>query len=670
MNFFEEQENARKLTRWLVFWYFVILTVISVLSTLVLMMLVPMFYHGQQTSNIESIYQIENWPIFLAVASFVFIGAFISSYLKSRELSSGGAAVAEALGGALVTTNTQNPLERRALNIVQEMAIAANLPAPPLYLLKDETNINAFAAGFDSSDAVVAITRGTLERLNRDQLQGVIAHEFSHILNGDMRLNLRLIMLLQGIEFVGSLGRFFSSSRRTHSSSSRSKKGSHGLIVLVGILLRIIGWIGELFAKILQAAISRQREYLADASAVQFTRNPDGIGGALKVLAHPVVHQQSAEPEASYLKSQESEIYAHLFFAQGLISKLDWFATHPPLKERILKIDPQWDGRTLKGLDLQVSESVDEQTETKTSPAGTNPMNVFLGTNTESTLGLLAGIFGSQWIAQQVAQQVAQQSEGEQDSSQNKIEKFQKLAQILQEPLDSVALVVVLVLQKQQQTSDFIESLQEINWQEENFPGLEQNLMRIETLLNSLPSVNALSLIEAAMPALKQLSPQQKTQFLELLNQVIRLDKVVSVYETALIEIIELHLGQKTASNDTTLHHFKRVDLELRLVLGFIIAQFSKPDNHQLLYDRTCLQLGIPQHSFRLDETVNDLMIQSALKKIRRLNEALKDQFISELVSIVEYDNQLDASEEEVILAIAVSIEAHLPRFILSYKSD
>ena len=656
MNFFEEQENARKLTRWLVFWYFVILAVISVLSTLVLMLLVPMFYHEQHSNSLDSLYNFENWPIFLAVASFVFIGALISSYLKSRELSSGGSAVVEALGGALVTTNTQNPLERRALNIVQEMAIAANIPAPPLYLLKNETNINAFAAGFDSSDAVVAITRGTLERLNRDQLQGVIAHEFSHILNGDMRLNLRLIMMLQGIEFVGSLGRFFSSTRRAHASRRRSKKGSHGLIVLVGILLRIIGWFGEFFAKILQAAISRQREYLADASAVQFTRNPDGIGGALKVLAHPVVHQQSAESEASYLKSQESEVYAHLFFAQGLISKLDWYATHPPLKERILKIDPRWDGRTLKGLDLQVSQSVDDQTENKSSPAGANPMDVFLGTNTEPALGLLAGIFGSQWITHQ-------QSDAEQDTLQKSPDNFQKLAQILQEPLDSVALVVVLVLQKQQQTSDFIESLQEINWQEENFPGLEQNLMRIETLLNSLPSVNALSLIEAAMPALKQLSPKQKTQFLELLDQVIRLDKEVSVYETALIEIIELHLGQKTGSNETTFNHFKKVDLEVRLVLGFIIAQFSNPDNHQLLFDRACLQLGIPQHSFRLDETVNDLMIQSALQKIRRLNESLKDQFISELVSIVEYDNQLDASEEEVILAMAVSIEAHLPRF-------
>lgn len=658
MNFFEEQEKAKKLTRWLVFWYLVILTVVSVLSTFVLMLLVPLFIH-EQANGMASIYHFDNWPVFIAVSGFVFIGAFVSSYLKSRELSSGGSAVAEILGGTLVSTNTQNRFERRALNIVQEMAIAANLPAPPLYLLKEETNINAFAAGFDSSDAIIAITRGTLERLDRDQLQGVIAHEFSHILNGDMRLNLRLIMLLQGIEFVGVLGRFFTATRRTNRVRRGSKKGG-GLIVLVGILLRMIGWIAEFFAKILQAAISRQREFLADASAVQFTRNPEGIAGALKVLAHPVVHHQSAEQKGSHLKSQNSEIYAHLFFAQGVLSKLDWFATHPSLKERILKIDPKWDGSTLKGFDLKEPRVSDKTVEGKTMPAGNESFNPVLGANPEfawGQLGLLAGVFGAQWLQSFQVKRSATDTVTETN--------YRKLIQILQEPLDSVALVVVLILQKQRQSTEFVARLQTIDWHEAQFPGIESNLINIETLLSKLPKVNALSLIEVAMPTLKQLSAEQKGVFLEVLEQAVRLDKEVSVYETALIEILERHLAEKKRSDDSIFNTFKPVDLELRLVLEFMIGQFVGSEQRQDFYDKVCLQLGISQQTFRLDETVNDLMIQSALKKIRRLNDRLKDQFISELVSMVEGDQQLDKNEEEVVLAIAVSIEAHIPRFQL-----
>ncbi|HZW06925.1 MAG TPA: M48 family metallopeptidase, partial [Phycisphaerales bacterium] len=256
---------------------------------------------------------------------------FGASLVRYASLRRGGGAVAAGLGARRISPDTRDPDERRLVNVVEEMALASSVPVPDVYVMDREGGVNAFAAGHSPSDAVVAVTRGTLQRLNREQLQGVVAHEFSHILNGDMRLNLRLMGLLFGIGCVGLLGRILLQTG-----------GRKNALPLVGLLLMVIGAVGVFFASLIRAMISRQREYLADASAVQFTRNPDGIGGALRVIGGTAAHGR--------VETRTASECSHMMFASSAAGWMEGpFATHPPLEDRIRRVDPRWDGTFLAG---------------------------------------------------------------------------------------------------------------------------------------------------------------------------------------------------------------------------------------------------------------------------------------------------------------------------------
>jgi len=319
MDFFGAQEQARRQTRWLV--VFFLLSVIGVITAVYLA--VMMIFTGSGQRQAETLWDPNLFLTISAVTTLFIAGG--SLYKISALAAGGGEVVAESLGGRRVLRSTEDVLERRLLNVIDEMAIASGVPVPKVYILDNESGINAFAAGFSPQQAVVAVTRGCLEQLSRDELQGVIAHEFSHILNGDMRLNLRLIGVLHGILLLALLGRIVLDNSRV---SSRSKNG--GGIVFFGLALLVIGYIGVFFGNLIKAAASRQREFLADASAVQFTRNPGGIAGALKKIGGfetSAVHHPRAQ-EAS-----------HMFFGEGISTMFNWFATHPPIEERIRRID-------------------------------------------------------------------------------------------------------------------------------------------------------------------------------------------------------------------------------------------------------------------------------------------------------------------------------------------
>ncbi|MDO7653379.1 MAG: M48 family metallopeptidase, partial [Porticoccus sp.] len=247
---------------------------------------------------------------------------------KWLQLSGGGKRVAEQLGGHRIAPNTNDIDEKKILNVVEEMAIASGMPVPSVYLLADEMGINAFAAGSSPADAVIGVTRGCIDQFDRQQLQGVIAHEFSHILNGDMRLNIRLIAILHGILFIGLIGRML-----LQGNHRRRDKNS---LAALGFGLLAIGGLGQFFGNWIKSAVGRQREFLADASAVQFTRNPAGIANALKIIGGYQCHSQ--------LQSSQAEAMSHLFFGQALNKVSRLFASHPPLEERIQRIEPAWDG--------------------------------------------------------------------------------------------------------------------------------------------------------------------------------------------------------------------------------------------------------------------------------------------------------------------------------------
>jgi Zn-dependent protease with chaperone function len=327
VDFFTQQQQAKRNTTLLV-----VLFVIAVSLIIAIITAASAVVMGYLNSDGNGSYQIHAGPLTL-IAAMVAGAIGLVMLVKWLQLKPGGHVVAESLGGIRIAPDSTDPLERRILNVVEEMAIAANMPVPAVYLLPEEAAINAFAAGYTSKDAVIGLTKGAVESFSREQLQAVVAHEFSHILNGDMRMNIRLIAALAGILALAKMGELLLRSARF--SGRRNSKEVNPL-PFIGLALLIVGWVGVLFGSIIKAAVSRQREYLADAAAVQFTRNPEALAGALK--------QIGARQHGSRLQHKNSSEAAHLFFGNAVSSWFSMMATHPPLEKRIKRLEPHWNG--------------------------------------------------------------------------------------------------------------------------------------------------------------------------------------------------------------------------------------------------------------------------------------------------------------------------------------
>jgi Zn-dependent protease with chaperone function len=342
MNFFEHQERARRQSRWLlvVFTLAVAAIVVAVNGIVLLAVMSTSWDPAAEGLTFGEMLRAQ-WPLMAGTAVACIAVIFLASLFRTLSLRSGGGQVARQLGGTQVDPSTRDPLRRRLYNVVEEISLASGVPVPEVYVLDREAGINAFAAGFTASDAAVAVTRGALEKLNRSELQGVIAHEFSHILNGDMRINIRLMGTLFGILLLALIGRRVLIHARWAGGSSRDRGGA--IIVLIAIGLTAVGYIGLFFGRWIKAAVSRQREYLADASAVQFTRDPAGIGGALKKIA--------VYSDASYLDADTEEV-SHMLFGDG--RRMHLFSTHPPLTERIGRIEPDFRPEDLERLAAKI----------------------------------------------------------------------------------------------------------------------------------------------------------------------------------------------------------------------------------------------------------------------------------------------------------------------------
>jgi len=636
MNFYAAQDSAKKKTKYLVLLYVLILLVLTGLSTLVILLLFPLS-SGQSLIGLH-IFNEENLPTLLGVGAFVMGGAFISSFVKSRHLSKGGAVIAASLGGIRLSPNSDNINERKALNVVEEMAIASGMPVPEVFVLRKEKAINAFAAGQSPQDAVIGLTQGCIDKLSRTQLQGVVGHEFSHILNGDMRLNLRIIMLLHGIEFIGLLGRILTSTQRNrrYSSSSRSKSKSNGALILVGVALRIIGWFGILFGNMLQAAVSRQREFLADASSVQFTRDPDAIAGALKVIG--------GVSESSRLKNTDSQDVAHMFFGQSFKTRLAFlFATHPPVDLRIRRIEPGWDGQYLKP---QVMPAVE--------PVIKNSNNL---ENMPQPLAMLmaAGI---------LIDQLNEVSKG----------VLSELVKKAQDPMEAMALVIAVLI-----CEESTDSQDDIAWkaliQSSSHSVLEPMINQQLKALLAIDLENRLPLVELTMPALKTLSEEQYQTFKGLLQNVMDLDNQQSIFEQSAFLLItrylDVHFGLVKV-NRVRYKKAKHIVMELQLVFSILVHyghnNSSKPMNKltmNLAFSKAMNILGLANiEALEISEQQQNLF-ERATEKLAYCSDELKQKIVQALVACVEHDGQVEPVEKELVLAIAATMNAPIPRLSL-----
>ena len=633
MDFFREQDIARRNAR--------LLTALFVVAVFLLLAVINLFlaFALTATDTLENGYPttIEfsrldlRLTLLVSIAIIVVIGAVV--LYNWVRFSQGGRSVAEALGARPAASNTENPQERRAQNIVQEIALAANMPVPPLYILDEEPGINAFAAGISPGDAVVAITQGAMDHLTRDELQGVIGHEFSHILNGDMRLSIRLMAMLRGITFIGDLGAIFSRSAISHRSRRRSNNSNNNTmgLLLIGLVLYLIGLLGGLMAGLIKSAISQQKEYLADASSVQFTRNPNGISDALKVIG--------GYTPGTLVHSARAEEMSHLFFGQVKHRLWLMFATHPPLEERIRRVDPQWDGAFItRPTKRPASESADD-TETGIAQAQRS-LAAALPLALEAT-----GVNDTP-------------TSSEATEAQYPYALAAEVIEDAREPLGAMSLLLALLWHEASPKN------QRAAVREANIKGLETLVVHRGSELQNLEPELRLPLIELCLPTLKTLSAPQYKTFKGLLINFVKADGKIELFEWCLYQLVRHYLDPHFVKRSSRPQHaeLKSVSESLAIALG-TLALLGHGDTE------TSFQSGV--HVLELPLTLprnNALGVQQFGKAIEQLANCyplLKVTILKALTRVAEQDGHISHRELTLIKAIGAVMDCPLPNNVL-----
>ncbi|EEF59196.1 M48 family metallopeptidase [Pedosphaera parvula] len=488
MDFFQRQDAARRTTKWLVVYF--IIAVLGIL--LAVNFAVGVIFSGTQHSRHQygAEYRARTYdPRVFGLATLgTLLVIFCGSTYKTLQLSSGGSAVAEMMGGRPIDSNTSDPDERKFLNVVEEMSIASGTPVPQVYVMDGEPGINAFAAGHSTKDMVICATRGCLRLLTRDELQGVIGHEFSHILNGDMRLNLRLMGLVFGILCIAMFGRILMDQR---GSRYRERDRDRGSIFVLGIALFIIGWIGVFFSSLIKSAVSRQREFLADAASVQFTRNPEGLANALKKVGGC----------GSSIEDPNAEEASHLFFANGLSESLsNIFSTHPPLEERIKRLDPSFEGKftevNLHDAENQIQEQMQPAEELPPRIVRAPQLADLIGGQRSATSGL--GTVGQTLI---ISETIGAPTGRHLDYAADLRSKLpQDLDMAARDPMSAVALVYAILLSPEEgmRTRQLQQLQQKID------PAIYQETLRLVPRTIALEVRSKCPLATIAMTALRR----------------------------------------------------------------------------------------------------------------------------------------------------------------------
>lgn len=639
MDFFEHQTRARRHTGWLMVLFFlsVLLTIAAVYGIVALI-----FLQDQNFYNLQV----------LLLTTGVTIGlVLLGSLYKTFALQQGGEGVALLMGGRRIPADTTDQQERKLLNVVEEMAIASGTPVPPVFVMDGEQGINAFAAGFSTSDAVISVNRGTLNFLNRDELQGVIAHEFSHILNGDMRLNLRLIGWLHGLLMVFLTGRILfeimirsgSSYQSRSSSRDDNKKGGDPRIafLLLGLGLMAIGSIGLFFGRLIKAAVSRQREFLADASAVQFTRNPDGIGGALKKIGGLTAGTLQSNPNA--------EECSHMFFRNGVKNWIGLLATHPPLDERIRRINPHLLDQDASAPVVSPYDAEREENATA-SPLGA----AALAGPIANTMGLVTAERGT-------ASHIGMADDAAVESSQNLLSNVPpQIVDLARNPFSARAITLAFLMSQdddiQQQQFDLLQQYLGPNFAE---------LLRKELReLVELPEEYRLPLIDLSLSALRQMSEGQYDAFRIAVQGVIEADGRLQVFEFVIQRMVLRHLDRvyrKRPLPRVEVTRIEQVAHELGTVLGALAYSGSNDETElQRQYNEAIRVFNnprlsqIPLPTGRLG--LSDL--DRALSALSRCSPELKRQILEACRVEVETDGWIRIREAELFRAIADALDS------------
>lgn len=628
MNFFEHQAQARRKSARLLALFVLAVVVIVALINLIVLFAVIALTDERLTALAAPSAWIAAHPAFVAWTSIGTIGFIVgASVYKMLALGNGGA-VARALGGVLVDGDAGDPLRRQLLNVVEEIAIAAGVAVPDVYVLEEEGGLNAFAAGFGSGDASVIVTRGLLEHLTREELQGVIAHEFSHIFNGDMKLNMRLIGMLHGILVIALTG------RTILRGSTRSRGKGVALAATIGLALTVIGYIGVLCARFIKAAVSREREYLADASAVQFTRNPDGIGGALRKIASYV--------RGGRVASARGEEVSHMMFAEARNSWDRMFATHPSILERIKRIQPRFDPASLEPVTrLPLVPLAVAAHDERVAQA--------LRHDSDEAIPLTAAEIVSEIGHPGYAQL--------QDAQALHAAIPVELMQAVHSPAEAVAVVLALTLSADAPTRARQCELiaQRVN------RAAATRVEAIATVIVQLGHAFRLPLLELSFPALKRRPAPQLRALLASVEALVRVDGRVDLFEFVLTVVLRTQL--RDAQPVAERPHGKLI--AEREALSVVFAALAQTGHRDGVAARAAFQRGLhrllPQVSLRFTAVTHWQRVDDALQRLDALAPLAKQELVAALAETATHDGLVTLYEAELLRALCAALHCPLP---------
>jgi len=593
---------------------------------------------------------------FLTNTAIVLLLVGGGTWFEMSRLAAGGEVVAKMAGGRLIDPGTRDLLERRFVNVVEEMAIAAGIPVPRVYVLDNESTINAFAAGNSVNDAIVAVTRGTLTRLTRDELQGVVGHEFSHVLNGDMRLNLRLIGVLFGLLMIAMFGRFMMEMGR----GSRSDRGA-GPLLIAGIALWIIGYIGVFFGRLIKAGVSRQREFLADASAVQFTRNPDGIGGALRKIGG-LSEEVGLGTE---IQHPNAEALSHLFLGAArstFVSGL--FATHPPLAERVQRIY----GRAMDFLPapeqpLAAALGAAGFGRGATDQAELPPLEFTPGVgNFVSPVGSM--VAGTSAAPRNMSAAIGVVTQTGRDAATSLTQRLDEpaLRAAVEDTTAAQMLVFGLLLDKDRAVGD-----QQRRVLAEAFgEAAVQSVDGYYALVQKLPPGARLPLLDRVMPTLRRLPQSAAQRLLMLAHTFIAADGRVTLAEFLLYTVLKRRLGPNAARAVPVRYRaVAEVRSEAALVLS-LIANVRLPDAPARAFNAGLALLPgveaqcIAQAGISLDA------VAAALEKLNQLAPLVKPAYIKACTAVAFVDGETNWRAASCLRTICIALDSPLPPQVIA----
>ena len=651
MDFFQHQDAARRNTRIMVVLYLiavagVVLAVDLVLGIAYLYAAELQFRPG--TGPVGMLQAVPRGVYAVGAVGTVIMILAVSLH-QILQLREGGSAVAEMVGAREVSRSTPDLLEKRLLNVVEEMAIASGVRVPRVYVMDGEQGINAFAAGYDVSNAVIAVTRGTLETLSRDELQGVIGHEFSHILNGDMWLNIKMIGVLAGIVFVGGVGSFIMRNVR----SSDDNKAAGGLFLL-GLALFVVGYVGMFFARLIKAAVSRQREFLADASSVQFTRNPDGIAGALD--------QIRASSRGALIANRYAEDMSHMYFGQGISVWMGGlFDTHPPLEDRIKRVRPGFHPTRYR-------QARDAAAPGASVPEGLAAVSGFAGTPAPD--GQRAGDSGTAWgrSAGESAKLVGTLDAGKVDYAARLLAR---LPPELREAMNEVAGASAVMVASLLAPKEVVMEGQAAAVRGIGEEALAERAKSLVPLLAGLGRAFDLMLIDLCLPAIKAGTDADKRRLIAALEAVIHADRRVSLHEFVVLTLVKTQLALRAKPGAVKTKPLVAVRAEVILALSLVAYAGRKPGADPAL-DReveaafaagtVVVGMGgaqlIPKSEFSLDAA------GAALANLMSVAPLAKAILVKALFAVVSADGTIRLMEAELMRLIGAVLECPLPPLI------